>query len=130
MTAQIQQNITKPEKQTQKPQYVTYTNPQEFNRHFKLCRRREIPFLAVCRRGTISSRIEFDLVTAESVLNAFGYEDLLALRDDLFERKLTRDVITSRVNGVFKVKRECEAEVVEKLWRIITSYGGSIKAVY
>ena len=109
--------------QIQPPKYVIYRNPSEFSRHFYMCRRRKIPFLAVSRRGDVSI-VEFDLITAETLLSAAGYEDLLALRDDLFERKLTRDVITSRVNGVFKVKRQCEVEVLDKLWQIIASPKG------
>ncbi len=120
MTTKTQQNTTNQGIQNQKPQYVIYTGSQEFNCHFHLCRRREIPFLAVSRRGDIYS-VEFDLITSESLLNAFGYEDLLAFRDDLFERKLCSDALTSRGVGVFKVKRQCEAEVIERLWQIITS---------
>ena len=60
--------------------YVIYSNPQEFNRHFHMCRRREIPFLAVSRRGDSFSIVEFDLITAETLFSHVGYEDLLALR--------------------------------------------------
>jgi hypothetical protein len=111
---QKQQNPLEPTK------YVFYRNPQEFNRHFYLCRRLKIPFLAVSRKGDVST-VEFDLITAETLLSAVGYNELLALRDDLFERKLTRDVITSRVNGLFKVKRQCEVEVLDRIWQIIGS---------
>ena len=114
------QNIKHGESTQKTPRYVIYRNPKEFNRYFRECERRRIPFLVVSRKGDIS-RIEFDLITSDSLLSIFGYNELLALRDSLFERKLTRDVITSRGNGLLKVKRSAEQETLEKLWVIVSN---------
>jgi len=110
--------------------YVESRSVQERNEHWGYCRRSEIPYVTVYRRGSYVS-IDWDLWAVDVAGLGLTLEASQAI--DRYLRTLVADSKIQEwgvgsVYGFAKVKREVESEVIAKIWAIVSdSKNWSIK---
>ncbi len=106
------------------PVFLVGGNVSARNKHWRLCERREIPYITVKRRQR-KSFIDWDLWNINVYnlhLNKQAEEQLTKYINSLFGRRVCYKAVTgSSITGYLEVRRSLENEAIKEVWQIVAN---------